>query len=459
MIYNLKQLSVFDTKWIPQQHIFVSSAFDIGGIESQNTTHTIRVLVTTHDRGDDIVTRPPPVFCRNEHNDIIAGEWQFMSGPKPCFWKDYFLDCHFRQLSRSLDLVPITPAVTKKVPLVFCVARMFYYENWQVALTSLELYLHHGVDLFVIPIISVVEQLHTILRHYEQLGHVRLKKGVILPQIPELEGDPNAQTDSLNMMPSQTECMYEYRNAADFIIFGDIDDVIIPRKFNSLLKEAQYYQNRFPDAPSFEFMWATTRLKLHEDPQRYNIRDVISSFHVTNIADYGKSIVLPKRLRQGLIHFPLFDHDYAGNYTHVKLTYQDAYAVHLRESLYEADWGELRPYNLYMNLTDYSKIQYDFMERMSKNPVVMEAFINLPRTKPYAAALYECYRVTKLRRKLSEDLCMSPLECKELKQQSGPQCTVLVSDYTSIDNGLGVTLYTTKSSTLVSRSQCHLSQS
>ncbi|CAD5227513.1 unnamed protein product [Bursaphelenchus xylophilus] len=465
MIYNLKQLSVFDSKWDPAQHIFVSSAFDIGGIESDNTTNTIRLLATTHDRGNDIVSRPPPIFCRNEFGDIVVGEWQFMNGPRPCIWKDYFLDCHFKRPSERLELVgdgaeilkvPITPAVKKKVPLVFCVARMFYYENWQIALTSLELYLHHGMDLFVIPIISVIEQLHIILKHYETLGYVRLKKGIVLPRVPEFLYDPNAKTDSLNMMPSQTECLYEYREAADFIIFGDIDDVIIPRRFENLLQEVQFYHQKFPNAPSFEFMWATTQLKLHKNPQHYNVRDIVSNLHVTTIADYGKSIVIPKRLRQGLIHFPIFDHDYAGNYTHVKLGYQDAYAVHLRESMYENNWSQMGRYNLYMNLSQYDSIQVDFMEKLSKNPVVLDAFMRLPTSKPYAAALYECYRVTKLRRKLSEDLCMSPLECKELRTQKGPQCTVLVSDFKTVDNGLGIILTTTRSSTLVARSRCHI---
>ena len=60
---------------------------------------------------------------------------------------------------------------------------MFYYENWQIALLSIEIYRKYGVELFSIPIISVIKELYTILRHYEENGIVSLKRGVVLPKI------------------------------------------------------------------------------------------------------------------------------------------------------------------------------------------------------------------------------------------------------------------------------------
>lgn len=58
---------------------------------------------------------------------------------------------------------------------------MINYERWQIALATLELYQLHGVDLMVIPIASVIDQLHIILKAYEKTGRVRLKPAVRIP--------------------------------------------------------------------------------------------------------------------------------------------------------------------------------------------------------------------------------------------------------------------------------------
>lgn len=56
------------------------------------------------------------------------------------------------------------------------------FENWPLLLTSLEMYKFYGADLSVIPILSTIEQIHTILMAYEKEGKVKLKSAVKVPQ-------------------------------------------------------------------------------------------------------------------------------------------------------------------------------------------------------------------------------------------------------------------------------------
>jgi hypothetical protein len=56
---------------------------------------------------------------------------------------------------------------------------MYFYENWQTLLATLELYKLYGADLMVIPLASVITRLYTILRAYEKDGKVRIKAPVI----------------------------------------------------------------------------------------------------------------------------------------------------------------------------------------------------------------------------------------------------------------------------------------
>jgi hypothetical protein len=50
--------------------------------------------------------------------------------------------------------------------------------------------------------------------------------------------------------------LYDYRETAQFVINVDVEDLIIPKHFNSLPIELNYLANKFPDAASFEFLLA-----------------------------------------------------------------------------------------------------------------------------------------------------------------------------------------------------------
>jgi hypothetical protein len=54
------------------------------------------------------------------------------------------------------------------------------------------------------------------------------------------------------------ECLYDYRDTAQFIIHIDAEDFIVPRHFNSIAVELNYLTNQFPNAASFEFLRANS---------------------------------------------------------------------------------------------------------------------------------------------------------------------------------------------------------
>jgi hypothetical protein len=48
---------------------------------------------------------------------------------------------------------------------------MFTFENWRLLLTALESYSFYGADLSVIPIASVIDSIHMILKVYSTFLH------------------------------------------------------------------------------------------------------------------------------------------------------------------------------------------------------------------------------------------------------------------------------------------------
>lgn len=76
-----------------------------------------------------------------------------------------------------------------------------------------------------------------------------------------MDFDPNMEVDWFNQVTSYTECLYDYRESTDFIIHADLDDVIIPRYHFSLPTELALLANRYSQAASIEFQWATAKVR------------------------------------------------------------------------------------------------------------------------------------------------------------------------------------------------------
>lgn len=63
-----------------------------------------------------------------------------------------------------------------------CMSRMFLFENWQLFISSIELYKYYGVDVIATYIQSVVEEIYTIMKSYEKDGLLLLRPAVKLFQ-------------------------------------------------------------------------------------------------------------------------------------------------------------------------------------------------------------------------------------------------------------------------------------
>ncbi|KAI6199194.1 Glycosyltransferase family 92 protein [Aphelenchoides besseyi] len=318
--------------------LFVSSAYYVG------QSSLVRMIGTGSSS-----LRQTPLLCRNEHKEEVKAKIEEMGGPLQCKFWIFYVDCNFTMQSNEVTLfgttnseitIPVQSELTERYPLVVCYSRMFYYENWQIALLSIELYRHYGVQMFSIPIISVIEPLYRILKHYEDHKIVHLRNGVVLPKIEEM--DPNIETEYFNQVISNTECLYRYRNAADFIAFVDFDDLIIPRNFPTLFEELQSLATFEPLASSFEFRWTRFNVEPSSKPSQFNIEKIISNAYFVQIGDVGKSIARPSRIRIGIMHRPYSSRDIDGNYTHKILTANDTLAFHLRSQTGDAQRFELQ---------------------------------------------------------------------------------------------------------------------
>lgn len=135
---------------------------------------------------------------------------------------------------------------------VSCFSPMFLNDNWQLLLLTAEVYSHYGAFLqFYVR--SMLSPLLDLLRTYKN-ARITPWPGVELgilchfssPNLKNISGkerassasfDPNIELEFRNQASAMTDCLLMYKEAAEYIMFPDPDDVIIPRTGSSYLEE------------------------------------------------------------------------------------------------------------------------------------------------------------------------------------------------------------------------------
>ncbi|KAI6212758.1 Glycosyltransferase family 92 protein [Aphelenchoides besseyi] len=328
----------------------------------------------------------PSLMCKSEHGEIVTAIAFQSSGPGQCRWSDYYLDCPFSLSANRIAIYSGEPGANQ-------------INNWQIALASLELYRHFGVSLFNIPIISVISDLYKIFKSYESEGLVRFGHGVVMPKkMKGLNYNPNSEVEFFNQVISNSECLFEYRDHSDFMLFVDVDDILIPRLTNSLINEVLYHQKLHPLGGAFEFLWSRSSVVQLEE---FSIKRMMEHVYINDtMPNVGKSIVVSKRMNLGVMHHALQSEDIVEGYSSILMTEDDMLAIHLRNQVFngEQEW----------------------------------AFKELPEERYYYNLMVDCYNDEK--QKVREhDLtnCPNPLHCKPKinAKNPGPECVVLKSTY------------------------------
>ncbi|KAI6170010.1 Glycosyltransferase family 92 protein [Aphelenchoides besseyi] len=420
----------------PSAHFdfYFSSAFNV----PQNSLgiNTFRLIALANYAVRDAPIR---LFCRSDGGEVVEAKIKDMGGPEECLWHDIFVDCDFQVRSSVATIFGDTNAeemiisesqVEKIYPLVVCYPRMFYFENWQTFLISIEVYRHFGVNRFSIPIVSVIEELYTILEHYEHHGLVKLKEGVVLPLIQNQ--NPNTQTDFFNQMIHQHECLYENQES-EFIVFVDVDDLIIPRDHSTLFEELRGHSQRFPLASSFEFLWSRFNVPKVKHPNEFNIQEFLLQVHYAEDDEtVGKSAVRPQRLNAGLMHRPFFPkREINGNFTHIVLDSNSTRTIHLRSRM---DAFENRTSTTYFQALEFSGITDHLRWFLSLNHHVYQVFLRLPTALDFLTKMIECARridLEMIERRLTG--CPNPLQCEDQLRPIKRSCTVVKHVYQTVE--------------------------
>ncbi|UMM33907.1 hypothetical protein L5515_007212 [Caenorhabditis briggsae] len=153
-------------------------------------------------------------------------------------------------------------------PVIICISPQFVAEQWQIFVAHIA---HHFGGHLRLYVTSMLESYFNLVKEYEKLGHVTVDFWMRYRfQNSSLDSpEPNSNVEWRNQAGATTDFLLQYKEVASFITFVDLDDVLIPRGYNSYYDEFSSLYYFYPDILTFQY--PKREIMLHNKPNFENV--------------------------------------------------------------------------------------------------------------------------------------------------------------------------------------------
>ncbi|KAI6176289.1 Glycosyltransferase family 92 protein [Aphelenchoides bicaudatus] len=447
LIIGLQNIILFQkVRWAlnlaERTHMFVVSSFYYESSKSL-PPNTIAIIYAARKHVSDF-----PIMCHSQdafgrHREAPARTDMALVAPVQCKWTVMVALCPVvnKPVKFALEgdrgktqVLPFQPADSVERRFVVCMSRMFLFENWQLLISSLEIYRYYGADLIVTYLDSLLSDIYTILRAYEKEGFLKLKPAVRFIKPKDIDYDPNAENEWYNQDATYNSCLYEFKDSAQFILIADWDDVLVPNSHKTYGDEMLWLSEMHPQAASFIFQRPQTTLHTSgqlfviasHSPARFDLKQMIDTA-VTDQNDLvtGKFVGRPARIDGIWLHAPT---RVRPGYEVIELGTRHALVHHFRR------WNfiekMLKPTLNRTYIAPGDSVNNSFNKFLARNNLT-QTFLHLPNYFAYYNKLTECYkRFASLLDHHSMNACPSLPKC-QLPVKANHSCMNLEQHYTS----------------------------
>ncbi|EGT54621.1 hypothetical protein CAEBREN_31282 [Caenorhabditis brenneri] len=279
-------------------------------------------------------------------------------------------------------------------PVIICISPQFIGEQWQTFLAHVHVARRFGGHLHIY-VTSLLDSFFELLNEYEKMGFITtdfwMRMKFLNGTIDSLE--PNSNTELRNQAGAQTDCLLQYKEAASFITFFDLDDILFPRGYDSYFDEFTALHAENPGILTFHYNKREIMVHNKANIQDINFLDLFNHTWFVNEEDYGKTMTKPTSINSMWMH-ETFSIPYSK-----KLVSKKNHLVHLQKPV-DSDGKESIPYRLSsfermpdmkLNDTVLVEIQQDFQRLLNSSSNISIIAQKLPKLSYYFPIIYRCY--------------------------------------------------------------------
>ncbi|CAD5223658.1 unnamed protein product [Bursaphelenchus okinawaensis] len=284
----------------------------------------------------------------------------------------------------------------------------------------------------------MLSNIYAVLKIYEKEGKLKLSEGTLLPVLKQLSYNPNEEIENVGKLLSANECLYTYKDAAHYVIFSDLNEVLLPR-LSSYYDEFSHLVSLYPKAGSFQFNWAVSAAPQDQLPSSYDVTLPLKNVLVKEVIGFGTPVVIPQKVNKAFDHFPMNNWIY-DQHQHVPLDRNQSWVVKYIFPVYNPALRNISiPLYFQPPTGFYFKMMQDFKLKVKKRARVYNHFKSLPQHKHFQPQMEACLRIQQLRS--VPYTCVNQRKCLPKFSEDIRECTVLKRRFNYADFGANRHIY------------------
>uniref|UniRef100_A0A7E4VUT3 Glycosyltransferase family 92 protein n=1 Tax=Panagrellus redivivus TaxID=6233 RepID=A0A7E4VUT3_PANRE len=393
----------------------------------------------------DVETNAKKLFKIESNNNITTQLSKCEIGPvsnidKFCPWIVFIARCNVLPGTNAVSIrkPPSTSSISvqfeipdrKPRGIVACYAPMFFEERWHVITVAHELNAVWGVDLQVHYVQSAAGDLLRLLEPLIKKGLLEIR-GIDITDFGErvkqkLGYDPVENSEFRQQIMAHQDCFFRYRESAEFIVIGDVDDVFVPTHGQSLMEEFTYWKKLHPTASGFIYARTNGHAIVSDRIHTFDYKSTIESIRQVNNSNEiaPKTVYNPKYAETPWIHWPGITKT-----PPIRIPHGEGLCLHVHY-FYGAKHEQIPQGK---NLSNFADLYLIIRNPVLNYTLAAATMKSLPTPPfPYASAIYKCYTGFSADKKLRKEgssgkYCPTPTICSMPKRNIS--CTVAVRSY------------------------------
>ena len=233
------------------------------------------------------------MFCRYTVCQFVTFTMLCKTVPSP---KEFYIIDSTKTVESKVELKYDEP-VSEKLGIVSCMSSVYFGERWQMYATSIEYNHYFGISRQVYYFMSALEGVYEILREYEKEKLIELRFWTI-PDIPELH--TLGEIWNRDQIGTLNDCFLRYREAADFIIVHDPDELMMFRggpKLNNVINSL------YTDQVAYVYLHGyRTFIHSAKTMATFDYASTVKSSKISTDRGGGKSIYRPAIIEDMDVH-------------------------------------------------------------------------------------------------------------------------------------------------------------
>ncbi|CAI2352026.1 unnamed protein product [Caenorhabditis sp. 36 PRJEB53466] len=282
---------------------------------------------------------------------------------------------------------------TAPSPVIICISPQFVAEQWQMFLMHVHAAHRFGGHLHVY-VTSMIAAYFELMKEYERQGYMTLDFWLRMKFTHSQTAyfEPNANVEWRNQAGAETDCLLQYKEAAQYIAFFDMDDILFPKNYATYLQEFNAEWALQPNSSSILYGRREHEFVKAETLSEFSFIELVDSLKSSPLVKRGKVVVKPERYNSTWIHYSQHE-DLSTRHkvehpslVHVQRPLQK-HSDNKMTTLWKMEFGQL---NETIRADDVAAIEADIwrMRNLSQVALISQ---NLPDKDFYLPIVFKCY--------------------------------------------------------------------